>query len=83
MASKNNPLRDWIHCFPSGAITQVYRVYWGKFRVRLHASVGVSGTPFIDKVGFEASTSHLSASRPKMLGMSACVSKKISEQSIE
>jgi hypothetical protein len=50
---------------------------------RGHAGLGVSGTPVMDEVAFEAPTSLLSAGLPKMLGMGARVSKKISEEGIE
>ncbi len=48
-----------------------------------HAQLGVTGTPFMDEVAIEAPTSLLSAGLPKMLGMGARVSKKISEEGIE
>ena len=50
---------------------------------RGHAGLGVSGTPFMDEVAIEAPTSLLSFGLPKMLGMGARVSKKISKEGIE
>jgi hypothetical protein len=50
---------------------------------RGHAGLGVSGTPLMDEVAIEAPTSLLSAGLPKMLGMGARVSKKISQEGIE